>query len=40
MKINHPLMHNNFSNSDIGAVKKLLQKKKYSSYAVKKSFRI
>ena len=27
MKINHPLMHNNFSNSDIGAVKKLLQKK-------------
>ena len=27
MKINHPLMHNNFSNSDIRAVKKLLQNK-------------
>tara|TARA_X000001036_G_C20658516_1_gene797983 strand:- start:625 stop:1812 length:1188 start_codon:yes stop_codon:yes gene_type:complete len=28
MKFNHPLMHNNFSNSDIKSVKKLFNKKK------------
>ena len=30
MKINHPLMHNNFSNSDIREVKKLLKIKYHS----------
>ena len=24
MKLNHPLMHNNFSNSDMNAVRKLI----------------
>ena len=28
MKINHPLMHNNFSNSDMSAVRKLIGNKK------------
>ena len=27
MKINHPLMHNNFSNSDMNEVRKLLKNK-------------
>ena len=27
MKINHPLMHNNFLNSDMNAVRKLIRKK-------------
>ena len=27
MKINHPLMHNNFAKSDMDAVRKLIKKK-------------
>ena len=27
MKLNHPLMHNNFSNSDMNAVRKLIKNK-------------
>ena len=40
MKINHSLMDNNFTKSDMNSVRKLISKKKYNTNSIKKSKRI
>ena len=36
MKFHHPLMHNNFTKSDMNAAIKLLRKKKYKPNSIQK----